>query len=458
MTKNKYKMRVHFIAIGGSAMHILALALCKKGYQVTGSDDEIFEPAKSRLERYGLLPKTIGWNPDLIDENINAVILGMHAKEDNPELIKAKQLGLKIYSYPEYLYEISSSKIRVVVGGSHGKTSITAMILHALQTLNVKTDYMVGAMLEGFEVMVKVEDDSKYMVLEGDEYLSSTLDRRPKFHLYKPDIAIINGIAWDHINVFPTFENYVEQFKIFADKIENGGRLIYFDGDENIRNIAANVRNDIKTMPYNGLNFRVENGKTIVLNGDKEYPMLVFGRHNMINMNAAMLACESLGINRDSFLETMQSFKGAAKRLELLASNDTKAIYTDFAHSPSKLKATIEAVKEQYPNRKLVACMELHTFSSLSKNFLEQYKGCMNKADKALVYYNHHAIELKRLEELSIELVEKAFDKEGLKVTTDSSEFVQFVKQNAEDNTNILIMSSGNFGGVNIKQLAEEVI
>ncbi|MEE0961432.1 MAG: Mur ligase family protein [Bacteroidales bacterium] len=451
-------MRVHFIAIGGSAMHNLAIALCKKGYQVTGSDDEIFEPAKSRLERYGLLPKTIGWNPDLIDENINAVILGMHAKEDNPELIKAKQLGLKIYSYPEYLYEISSSKIRVVVGGSHGKTSITAMILHALQTLNVKTDYMVGAMLEGFEVMVKVEDDSKYMVLEGDEYLSSTLDRRPKFHLYKPDIAIINGIAWDHINVFPTFENYVEQFKIFADKIENGGRLIYFDGDENIRNIAANVRNDIKTMPYNGLNFRVENGKTIVVNGDKEYPMLVFGRHNMINMNAAMLACESLGINRDSFLETMQSFKGAAKRLEHLASNDTKAIYTDFAHSPSKLKATIEAVKEQYPNRKLVACMELHTFSSLSKNFLEQYKGCMNKADKALVYYNHHAIELKRLEELSIELVEKAFDKEGLKVTTDSSEFVQFVKQNAEDNTNILIMSSGNFGGVNIKQLAEEVI
>lgn len=451
-------MRVHFIAIGGSAMHNLAIALCKKGYQVTGSDDEIFEPAKSRLERYGLLPKTIGWNPDLIDENINAVILGMHAKEDNPELIKAKRLGLKIYSYPEYLYEISSSKIRVVVGGSHGKTSITAMILHALQALNIKTDYMVGAMLEGFEVMVKVEDDSKYMVLEGDEYLSSTLDRRPKFHLYKPDIAIINGIAWDHINVFPTFENYVEQFKIFADKIENGGRLIYFDGDENIRNIAANVRNDIKTMPYNGLNFRVENGKTIVLNGDKEYPMLVFGRHNMINMNAAMLVCESLGINRDSFLETMQSFKGAAKRLELLASNDTKAIYTDFAHSPSKLKATIEAVKEQYPNRKLVACMELHTFSSLSKNFLEQYKGCMNKADKALVYYNHHAIELKRLEDLSVELVEKAFDKEGLKVTTDSSEFVQFVKQNAEDNTNILIMSSGNFGGVNIKQLAEEII
>ncbi len=451
-------MRVHFIAIGGSAMHNLAIALCKKGYRVTGSDDEIFEPAKSRLERYGLLPEKIGWNPDLIDENVNAVILGMHAKEDNPELLKAKQLGLKIYSYPEYLYELSNSKIRIVVGGSHGKTSITAMILHALQALNIKTDYMVGAMLEGFEVMVKVEDDSKYMVLEGDEYLSSTLDRRPKFHLYKPDIAIINGIAWDHINVFPTFENYVEQFKIFADKIETGGRLIYFDKDENIRNIAANSREDIKKMPYEGLDFKVENGKTIVLNNGKEYPMLVFGRHNMINMNAAMLVCESLGVSNDRFLEVMQSFKGAAKRLELVACDDTKAIYTDFAHSPSKLKATIEAVKEQYPNRKLVACMELHTFSSLSKNFLEQYKDCMNGADVALVYYNHHAIELKRLEDLSMELVAKAFGKEGLVVTTDSAEVERFVRQNAGDDTNILMMSSGNFGGVNIKQLAEDLI
>lgn len=451
-------MRVHFIAIGGSAMHNLAIALCKKGYRVTGSDDEIFEPAKSRLERYGLLPEKIGWNPDLIDENVNAVILGMHAKEDNPELLKAKQLGLKIYSYPEYLYELSNSKIRIVVGGSHGKTSITAMILHALQALNIKTDYMVGAMLEGFEVMVKVEDDSKYMVLEGDEYLSSTLDRRPKFHLYKPDIAIINGIAWDHINVFPTFENYVEQFKIFADKIETGGRLIYFDKDENIRNIAANSREDIKKMPYEGLDFKVENGKTIVLNNGKEYPMLVFGRHNMINMNAAMLVCESLGVSNDRFLEVMQSFKGAAKRLELVACDDTKAIYTDFAHSPSKLKATIEAVKEQYPNRKLVACMELHTFSSLSKNFLEQYKDCMNGADVALVYYNHHAIELKRLEELSMELVAQAFGKEGLVVTTDSAEVERFVRQNAGDDTNILMMSSGNFGGVNIKQLAEDLI
>lgn len=451
-------MRVHFIAIGGSAMHNLAIALCKKGYRVTGSDDEIFEPAKSRLERYGLLPEKIGWNPDLIDENVNAVILGMHAKEDNPELLKAKQLGLKIYSYPEYLYELSNSKIRIVVGGSHGKTSITAMILHALQALNIKTDYMVGAMLEGFEVMVKVEDDSKYMVLEGDEYLSSTLDRRPKFHLYKPDIAIINGIAWDHINVFPTFENYVEQFKIFADKIETGGRLIYFDKDENIRNIAANSREDIKKMPYEGLDFKVENGKTIVLNNGKEYPMLVFGRHNMINMNAAMLVCESLGVSSDRFLEVMQSFKGAAKRLELVACDDTKAIYTDFAHSPSKLKATIEAVKEQYPNRKLVACMELHTFSSLSKNFLEQYKDCMNGADVALVYYNHHAIELKRLEDLSMELVAKAFGKEGLMVTTDSAEVERFVRQNAGNDTNILMMSSGNFGGVNIKQLAEDLI
>ncbi|MBO5964100.1 MAG: peptidoglycan synthetase [Bacteroidales bacterium] len=451
-------MRVHFIAIGGSAMHNLAIALCKKGYCVTGSDDEIFEPAKSNLKRYGLLPEQVGWNPDKIDESIDAIILGMHAKADNPELIKAQQIGLRIYSYPEYLYEVGRDKARVVVGGSHGKTTITAMILHALQVLDMEVNYMVGAKLEGFDVMVKVDSPSKYMILEGDEYLSSTLDMRPKFHLYKPDIAIINGIAWDHINVFPTFENYVEQFEIFANKIENGGRLIYYSEDENINRIAENARKDIKRMPYKGLDYRNENGKTVVLFGEKEYPMQVFGKHNMINMNAAMLACECMGISNERFLTAMQSFNGAAKRLEILASDDKQAFYTDFAHSPSKLKATIEAVKEQYPNRKLVACMELHTYSSLSRNFLEQYKDCMNKADEAVVYFNRHAIELKRLEDLSTELVAEAFGKDGLRVFTDKSEVEEFVKKNAGEQVNILMMSSGNFGGVDLKQLAKEVI
>ncbi len=451
-------MRVHFIAIGGSAMHNLAIALHKKGFQVSGSADEIFEPAKSSLESYGLLPEAIGWFPEKINQKTDAVILGMHAKEDNPELMKSKQVGVKIYSYPEYLYEMSREKTRIVVGGSHGKTTITAMILHAMQALGMETDYMVGAKLEGFDVMVKSDPNSRYMVLEGDEYLSSTLDRRPKFHLYHPSIAIINGIAWDHINVFPTFENYVEQFKIFADKIEPDGTLIYYSEDENIHTIAKNARKDIKTIGYKELNHRIENGKTIVLESGKEYPMLIFGTHNLINLNAAMLACEQIGIKRDDFLEAMRSFKGAAKRLELLKATDTKAIFTDFAHSPSKLKATIQAVKEQFPDRHLVACMELHTFSSLSSEFLIQYKGCMEKADTAAVYYSPHAIALKRLADLNPEDVKQAFDKQGLQVFTDRTAFEAFIRENAKDNTNILMMSSGNFDGLDLRALAKELI
>ncbi len=451
-------MKVHFIAIGGSAMHNLAIALSKKGYTVSGSDDEIFEPAKSRLKEYGLLPEKEGWNPDKISENTDAVILGMHAKEDNPELQKAKALGLKIYSYPEFLYELSRDKIRIVVGGSHGKTTITAMILHALRAMKIETDYMVGAKLEGFDVMVKTDERAKYMVLEGDEYLASTLDRRPKFHLYKPNIAIINGIAWDHVNVFPTFENYVEQFRIFADKIEKGGTLIYCDEDENVRNIATNARKDIHLMPYKALDYEVVNGDTVVLSGGKRYVMQVFGRHNMINMHAAMLACESIGIRREDFLQSMTTFKGASKRLELLQKSSRKAVFTDFAHSPSKLRATIAAVKDQYPDRLLLACMELHTFSSLSHNFLQEYKGCMDRADIAAVYFDRHAIELKRLADLDCNEVAAAFGKEGLRVFTDKTALEEFILTNTKDNTNVLMMSSGNFGGMDLKQLAKELI
>lgn len=453
-----FEMRVHFIAIGGSAMHNLAIALSKKAYTVSGSDDEIFEPAKSHLKAYGLLPEKEGWDADKINENIDAVILGMHAKEDNPELKKAKALGLKIYSYPEFLYELSKDKIRIVVGGSHGKTTITAMILHALQNLNIETDYMVGAKLEGFEVMVKTDERAKYMVLEGDEYLASTLDRRPKFHLYKPNIAIINGIAWDHVNVFPTFENYVEQFKIFADKIEPDGTLIYCDEDENVRKIASNARKDIRLLPYKALDYVIENGDTVLSYKGKKYTMQVFGHHNMINMHAAMLACECIGVKNEDFLHAMTSFKGASKRLELLKKSSCRAVFTDFAHSPSKLKATIAAVKEQYPNRQLLACMELHTFSSLSRAFLQQYKTCMDRADIAAVYFDRHAIELKRLADLNCNEVAKAFGKNGLRVFTDKTELVEFIKANTKDNTNILMMSSGNFGGIDLKTLAEALI
>ncbi len=451
-------MRIHFIAIGGSAMHNLAIALKLKGYEISGSDDEIFSPAKERLEKYGILPKEIGWKTERISKDLDAIILGMHAKEDNPELLKAKELEIKIYSYPEFLYEMSKDKTRIVVGGSHGKTTTTAMILHAMQENKVETDYMVGALLEGFEVMVKFSKESKYMVLEGDEYLTSTLDKRPKFHLYKPNIAIITGIAWDHINVFPTFENYCKQFEIFADKIENNGTLIYCNEDKEVRNIAQYSRKDIKKLPYSALSYEIENGNTYIIHQEKKYLIQVFGKHNLMNMHAAMLACEQIGISNEEFLLSMQSFKGASNRLQLIKKNDSVSIYKDFAHSPSKLKATIDAIKDWFPNRKLMACMELHTFSSLTKEFLQQYKGTMDKADMAMVYYSHHALELKRLADLNKEEIYSAFQKQDLKIYTDKNQMIEDIKQNKMQNLCILMMSSGNFDGLNFQQFADSLI
>lgn len=446
-------MKVHFIAIGGSAMHNLAIALKLKGYEVSGSDDEIFSPAKERLEKYNILPDNVGWDEKKITKDLDAIILGMHAKEDNPELIKAKQLGLKIYSYPEFLYEMSKDKKRIVIGGSHGKTTTTAMILHAMQHCGIETDYMVGALLEGFEVMVKMTEEAEYMVLEGDEYLTSTLDKRPKFHLYKPDIAIITGIAWDHINVFPTFEIYKEQFQIFADKIEDNGTLIYCDEDENVRQIAENSRADIEKLPYVAFDYKIEKGNTYIIYKGKEYLIQVFGKHNLMNMYAAMLATEKVGISNEDFLASMQSFKGASKRLELVKKTDSVSVYKDFAHSPSKLKATIEAVKDWFPNRKLVACMELHTFSSLTSEFLQQYKGTMDKADVSMVYYNKHAIELKRLPDLNKQDVYEAFDKQDLKVYTDVKDMLTDLHKIEMKDVCILMMSSGNFDGIDLNNI-----
>lgn len=446
-------MKVHFIAIGGSAMHNLAIALKLKGYEVSGSDDEIFSPAKERLEKYNILPDNVGWDEKKITKDLDAIILGMHAKEDNPELIKAKQLGLKIYSYPEFLYEMSKDKKRIVIGGSHGKTTTTAMILHAMQHCGIETDYMVGALLEGFEVMVKMTEEAEYMVLEGDEYLTSTLDKRPKFHLYKPDIAIITGIAWDHINVFPTFEIYKEQFQIFADKIEKNGTLIYCNEDENVRRIAENSRADIEKLPYVAFDYKIEKGNTYIIYKGKEYLIQVFGKHNLMNMYAAMLATEKVGISNEDFLASMQSFKGASKRLELVKKTDSVSVYKDFAHSPSKLKATIEAVKDWFPNRKIVACMELHTFSSLTSEFLQQYKGTMDKADVSMVYYNKHAIELKRLPDLNKQDVYEAFDKQGLKVYTDVKDMLTDLHKIEMKDVCILMMSSGNFDGIDLNNI-----
>ena len=450
--------RVHFIAIGGSAMHNLAIALHLKGYRVSGSDDEIFDPAKSRLAKYGLLPDTIGWNPEHITSDLDAVILGMHARIDNPELLRAKELGIRIYSYPEYLYEQSKHKKRVVIGGSHGKTTITAMILHVLQCVNIKTDYMVGAQLEGFEVMVKLSEDAGVMVLEGDEYLTSPIDRRPKFHLYQPDIALISGVAWDHINVFPTFEIYKNQFVQFANLITPNGNLIYCANDDNVKEIGENCRADIESIPYNVPKFVIEGGITKLLVGEKKVPLQIFGTHNLLNLMGAMNVCRCLGVSDEDFYSAITSFKGASKRLELVKKNDITAVYKDFAHAPSKLKATISAMKEQYPNRKLVACMELHTFSSLTDVFLSQYLGTMDIADESIVYFNPHAIEHKKLPPLAPQRVLQAFGNDKIKIYTDSKQLINDILAMNWDNGNLLLMSSGNFDGVDFNDLASRII
>ncbi len=451
-------MKVHFIAIGGSAMHNLAIALHKKGDDVTGSDDEIFDPAKTNLAKYGLLPDTIGWNETKITADLDAIILGMHAMGDNPELAKAKQLGLKIYSYPEYIYEQSKNKVRVVIGGSHGKTTITAMIMHVLNYYGVNHDYMVGAQLDGFETMVKLSADAEYCIIEGDEYLSSPDDRRPKFHLYRPDIALLSGIAWDHINVFPTFENYVEQFKIFVDLIEPNGTLVYFENDPEIVKIAKKARPDIEKIPYGTHLFCVNNEVTNLITPKSNIALQVFGEHNLQNIAGARFVCNKLGVIDEQFYKAISTFKGASKRLQLLAKNDFTNVYLDFAHSPSKLKATTKAVKYQFPCRKLVACMELHTFSSLKEDFLPQYNGAMETADKAYVYYNPHTIEHKRLSPISPEMVKKAFGGNNVEVFTDAVLLKEHLLSENWKNKNLLLMTSGTFSGIDFQELAQQVI
>lgn len=448
--------KVHLIAIGGSAMHNMALALHEKGYHVSGSDDEINEPSKSRLAKAGLLPAEIGWFPEKLSADMEAVILGMHAREDNPELIRAKELGLKIYSYPEYIYEATKDKTRIVVGGSHGKTTITAMLLHVLKALNIETDFMVGAQLEGFDTMVRFSKTAKYAVIEGDEYLASPIDRRPKFHLYHPHIAIISGIAWDHINVFPTFENYVEQFDAFINLIEPGGHLVYCEKDTVLNKIAQENKHLPHTHkhPYHVPQNSIKNGTTYLTEGDKQIPLLVFGDHNLMNIKGAQQVCEQIGISPDDFYKAIQSFKGAAKRLELVHKQEHFSFYKDFAHSPSKLKATTQAVKQQFPERQIIACMELHTFSSLNEAFLNEYHGAMDTADEAIVYFNPHTIAHKKLKEITVEQVMQAFKRPDLKVFTESGAVTDYLKSLQWNNKVLLMMSSGNFDGVDFKSLA----
>lgn len=446
-------MNVHFIAIGGSAMHNLALALHNKGYQVTGSDDTIFEPSKSRLEVKGLLPETFGWFPEKVTGNLDAIVLGMHAKADNPELLKAQELGLKIYSYPEFLYEQSKHKTRVAIGGSHGKTTITSMILHVMHYHDRDVDYMVGAQLEGFDVMVKLTDDNDFIVLEGDEYLSSPIDRRPKFHLYKPNIALLSGIAWDHINVFPTYENYVEQFSIFVDSIVKGGSINYNEEDPEVKRVVETSENPIRKIAYNTPEYTVENGETLLETPEGPMPIEVFGKHNLNNLAGAKWICQHMGIDEDDFYEAISTFKGASKRLEKIAESKTSVAYKDFAHSPSKVKATTNAVKEQYENRTLVACLELHTYSSLNAEFLKEYKGALDAADVAVVFYSPHAVEIKKLDSVSEQQIADAFQREDLIIYTNPEDFKNYLFSQKFDNKALLLMSSGNYGGLDFDEV-----
>jgi UDP-N-acetylmuramate: L-alanyl-gamma-D-glutamyl-meso-diaminopimelate ligase len=450
-------MRVHFIAIGGSAMHNLAIALHHKGYEVTGSDDEIFEPSRTRLNNLGLLPDKQGWYPEKIHKELDAIILGMHARNDNPELIKARDLGLKIFSYPEYLYEQSKNKTRVVIGGSHGKTTITAMVLHVLHQLGMKVDYMVGAQLEGFEVMVNLSEDAPIIILEGDEYLSSALDPRPKFHIYKPNIALISGIAWDHMNVFPTFKVYIDQFREFIRQIEVGGTLIYFNEDAVLRELAVTVRQDLNKVAYETLPYQILGGKMLLNVKKRAIPLQVFGSHNVQNLQGAWKICNQLGVGDNDFLSSIKTFQGASRRLHLIANTATSSVYKDFAHSPSKVKATVNALKELYPARELVACLELHTYSSLNIDFLPQYKGCFEMADVPVVYFSPHALKLKKLPELSPAEVRNAFEDERIKVVTEPQTLKELIKSMDLRKKNLLMMSSGDFDGINLEEFSKEL-
>ncbi|WP_248722169.1 UDP-N-acetylmuramate--L-alanine ligase [Seonamhaeicola sp. ML3] len=446
-------MNVHFIAIGGAAMHNLALALHNKGYRVTGSDDTIFEPSKSRLETKGLLPNEFGWFPEKITQDLDAVVLGMHAKEDNPELLRAQELGVKIYSYPEFLYEQSKEKTRVVIGGSHGKTTITSMILHVMHYHDRDVDYMVGAQLEGFDVMVKLTKENDFIVLEGDEYLSSPIDRRPKFHLYKPNIALLSGIAWDHINVFPTYENYVEQFSIFVDSIVSGGSINYNEEDPEVKRVVENSENTIRKLPYKTPEYSVFDGETLLETPEGELPIEIFGKHNLNNLAGAKWICQHMGVQEDEFYEAIATFKGASKRLEKIAERSNAIIYKDFAHSPSKVEATTKAVKEQYQDRVLLACLELHTYSSLNSEFLKEYKGALDAADVAVVFYSPHAVEIKKLDAISQEQIAKAFEREDLIIYTNPDDFKSFLFSQSFENKSVLLMSSGNYGGLDLDEV-----
>ncbi len=449
--------KIHFIAIGGAAMHNLALALKSKGFEITGSDDEIYEPSKSLLQANGILPDAFGWFPEKITSELDAVIVGMHARADNPELLRAQELGIKIESYPSFLYEQSKNKQRIVIAGSHGKTSITSMILHVLKTHKRKFDYLVGARIEGFDLMASLSD-APIIVIEGDEYLASPIDRQAKFLLYQPHICLISGIAWDHVNVYPTFESYTDSFKKLIQELPKAGFLMFDETDQVLADLTENCPEHTEKIAYQAHASSILNGQTILKGEDgKDYPIQVFGEHTLKNLNGARLICEQIGISSTEFYEAIQTFKGAAKRLELVASTANELFYKDFAHAPSKVKATTDALKNQYPSRKLVACLELHTFSSLNPTFLPQYEGTLQVADEAIIYLSEHAREIKRMNRIEEAVVQAYFKHPNLRVIRDVTALKEALVAQTWGNTNLLMMSSGTFDGLDMPALGKEI-
>ena len=450
-------MNIHFIAIGGSAMHALAIALHKKGFKVAGSDDAIFEPSKSALEKSGILPSNPGWFPEKITRDLDAVILGMHAKKDNPELLKAQELGIKIYSYPEFIFEQCKTKTRVVVGGSHGKTTITSMILHVMHYHDRQVDYMVGAQLEGLENTIQLNDDNDFIVIEGDEYLSSAIDLRPKFHLYEPNIALLSGIAWDHINVFPTYEDYIEQFRIFVSKIVNGGILVYNEEEPELKKMVENSTNPIRKHPYHTPEYYIEDGETILVTPEGDMPLEIFGKHNLSNLAGAKWVCQHMGVDEEDFYEAIASFKGASKRLQKIKESGDFIVFKDFAHSPSKVNASLKAVKEQFQGKKIIACLELHTFSSLNQDFITEYKNSLDAADEAIVFYSLEAVTHKNLKPISSAIITSVFGRDDLRIITETADLENYLKTSNFDNSVLLFMSSGNYGGIDLERLVNEL-
>lgn len=451
-------MYIHFIAIGGAIMHQLALALKSQGHTITGSDDEINDPAKTNLAKEGILPEKYGWYPEKITSEIDAIVLGMHAKADNPELLKAQELNIPIYSFPQYVYEVSKNKKRVVIAGSHGKTTITSMVMHILKEQGVSFDYLVGARVEGFDQSVQLSD-APIIILEGDEYPASIVEKRPKIFFYHPHISVLSGIAWDHINVFPTFDIYKDQFVQYLHTMEAGASLYYNNEDAEVRTLVNNTAQHLKAVPYNMPAFHYVDGNAVLDTENGPVEVSVFGRHNLLNMQAAIAVCEELGVSKKDCYRSIATFKGAARRLEKLAEYEGMVMYRDFAHAPSKLKATLDAVKEAYEDKEVIACFELHTYSSLNEQFLSEYAHSIDAADKAIVYFSHHALSLKGLPKLETETVKQYFKRDDLKVIDNKEALEKHIStlvENTQRPICLLLMSSGTFDGIDWNSLSSQ--